>query len=217
MKLPIDPLKLVPVVSWLVKLWAKTIRFDVDGDFQALIDKNEAGQPLVISLWHGELFPIIAFAHEYGHHFCVVVSQSKDGEFITRVLESFGVKGIRGSSSRGGVRALLQGKRVIAKEKRIAVFTIDGPRGPRHKAKDGVIFLAQRAGALIIPVRTFPKNKKVFERSWDRFVLPYPFTRCQVRIGKPFKVTEEKLDAANMKHETQRLEESMKALQSAEY
>lgn len=209
MKIPIDPLTFVPLVSWLVKLWAKTMRFDVEGSFQEILGKNEAGQPLIISLWHGELFPIIAYAHQYGHHFCVVVSQSKDGEFITRVLESFGVKGIRGSSSRGGVRVLLQGKRVIEKEKRIGVFTIDGPRGPRHKAKDGVLFLAQRAGAHIVPVRAFPNRKKEFIKSWDRFVLPLPFSRCQIRIGSSFVVTEEKLDSEVMTREKERLQECM--------
>lgn len=212
MKIRFDILKLVPLVSNLVKLWAKTMRFEVVGDYQSVFDINENGQPLIIALWHGELFPIIAHSHDKGHHFSVIVSQSKDGEFITRVLESFGVMGIRGSSSRGGVRALLQGKRAMERDKRMPVITVDGPRGPRHKAKDGVIFLAQRAGAKIVPIRCYPDKKKIFEKSWDKFVLPMPFSKCRVHVGELMTVTEEKLDKDVMAREKKRLEERLLTL-----
>ncbi|HKI80352.1 MAG TPA: DUF374 domain-containing protein, partial [Pseudodesulfovibrio sp.] len=97
------------------------------------------------------------------------VSQSKDGEVIARVLEQIGHVTVRGSSTRGGVRALLQAKRIMEKQNRMAVFTVDGPKGPRHKPKDGIIFLAQRAGAKIVPLRAYPVSKKVFDKSWDHF------------------------------------------------
>lgn len=211
MKIPFDPLSLVPLVSGLVKIWAKTMSVEVHGDVDAMLKTNERGQPLIAATWHGDIFPIACFSHKIAKHFCVFISQSKDGEFIARILESFGAMPVRGSSSRGGVRALLQAKRIMEKEKRIAVITMDGPRGPRRKAKDGVVFLAQRAGAKVVPVRIDCERKKIFN-SWDKFVLPLPFTRFHVYIGDPIEVTDEKLDKETLAHEKDRLEKTMHEL-----
>ncbi len=211
MKIPIDPLILVPFVTGLFRLWVKTIRYEPHGDWENLLKMNKEGQSLVVSFWHGELFPVTGFAHKISQHYVAVVSQSKDGEIIAQILERLGTKPVRGSSSRGGVKALLHAKRIMEKENRIAVFTVDGPRGPRHKPKDGVIFMAQRAGAKIIPIRAYPKTKKIFG-SWDRFMLPMPFTRCPIYIGEPMDVTTEKLDKEVMAREKERLEKRMLAL-----
>jgi len=195
---------------------AWSLRFECHGNLQSIIESNKKGQPYVIAFWHGELLPVSCLAHTVSPHFVALISQSKDGEVIAGVLERLGQKAVRGSSSRGGVKALLQAKRIMEKENRMAVFTMDGPRGPRHKAKDGVIFLAQRAGAKIIPVRAFPKKKKIFTKSWDHFVLPMPFTRCSAYIGEPMEVTTEKLDKDVMAREKERLERRMHSLKPQE-
>ena len=213
MKIPIDPAAFAPFIAWLFKLWAWTIRFEPIGDSKGFLERNRQGEPAVIALWHGEIFPVTAFGHKsLTSHVVTFVSQSKDGEVIARVLERLGHTTVRGSSTRGGVKALLQAKRIMERENRMAVFTIDGPKGPRHKAKDGVIFLAQRAGARIIPFRAYPKRKKVFDKSWDHFVLPLPFTRCPVYVGEPMAVTDEKLTSEVLERETARLEARMLAL-----
>ena len=211
MKIPIDPAAFAPFIAWLFKLWVRTIRFEPKGCTE-FVEFNKQGQPLVVALWHGEIFPVTAYGHTLTAHLVTFVSQSKDGEVIARMLERIGHTTVRGSSTRGGVRALLKAKRIMEKENRMAVFTIDGPKGPRHKAKDGVIFLAQRAGAKIVPLRAYPIRKKVFEKSWDRFVLPMPFTRCPVYIGEPMAVTTEKLTEEVMARETARLEARMHEL-----
>lgn len=212
MKIPLDPAALSPLISGLFKLWAHTMNYEAHGDWQSLLDTNKAGQPIVIALWHGEIFPITSFAYTISSHLVTFVSQSKDGEVIARVLERLGHTTVRGSSSRGGVKALLQAKRVMERENRMAVFTIDGPRGPRHTPKDGVIYLAQKAGAKIIPLRAYPTKKKVFDKSWDHFVIPRPFSRCPIYIGEPMDVTTEKLTKDVMKKEKERLKERMLAL-----
>lgn len=212
MKIPIDPANLAPLISGLFRMWTKSIRFECVGGSCDFVELNKSGQPLVLALWHGEIFPVTAFGHTITSHVVTFVSQSKDGEVIARVLERLGHTTVRGSSSKGGVRALLQAKRIMEKENRMAVFTIDGPRGPRHKAKDGVIFLAQRAGAKIVPLRAYPERKKVFDKSWDKFVLPFPFTRCPIYVGEPMKVTSEKLNAEVMQRERERLEKRMAEL-----
>lgn len=211
MKIPIDPLKFIPLVSWIYRLWTRTIRFEVHGDWKLLLDANVSGDAFVAALWHGELFPVVGFANRIGGNYAAVVSQSKDGEFAAKLLESFGHKTVRGSSSKGGVKALLQLKRYMDKENRIGVFAVDGPRGPRHKPKDGVIFVAQRAGAKIVPIRAYPKWKKVFG-SWDRFVLPVPFSKCPIYIGEPMTVTDEKLEKDVMATERKRLEVRLNSL-----
>lgn len=216
MKIPIDPAWFAPLISVLYRLWIRSIRFTCVGDepgFRALI---KSGQPVVIALFHGEIFPVTGFGHRVTDNLVTFVSQSKDGEVIARVLERLGHATVRGSSSRGGVRALLQAKRIMEREGRMGVFTVDGPRGPRHKAKGGVIFLAQRAGAKIVPIRGYPNRAKVFDKSWDKFVLPMPFTRCVIHIGEPFMVTDETLDEPVLKGEQERLEQYMLSLGPSE-
>lgn len=211
MKIPVDPTCLAPLITGLFRLWTCSIRFELHGDWDGLATMHKAGQPLVFALWHGEIFPITAFGYSKSTDLVVFVSQSKDGEVIARVLERLGIATVRGSSSRGGVKALLQACRAMVKDNRMGVFTIDGPRGPRHKSKDGVIFLAQRANAKIVPLRAYPERKKVF-KSWDKFVLPLPFTKCPVYVGDPMDVTTEKLDKDVLAREKARLEKRMSEL-----
>jgi len=211
MKIPIDPAAFAPLIAWIFRLWTRTLRFEAVGSTD-FVELNRQGRPMVIALWHGEIFPVTAFGHTLTSHLVTFVSQSKDGEIIARMLERLGHVTVRGSSTRGGVKALLRAKRIMTAENRMAVFTMDGPKGPRHKVKDGVIFLAQRAGAAIVPLRAYPVRRKVFAKSWDRFVLPMPFTRCPVYIGEPMAVTDEKLTEEVMAREIARLEARMSSL-----
>jgi lysophospholipid acyltransferase (LPLAT)-like uncharacterized protein len=212
MKISIDPGKLAPVLAALYQAWVRTLRFEVHGSIDILAADGGTRRPLVLALWHGEIFPVTGFGHTVTSDLVTFVSQSKDGEIIARVLERLGHVTVRGSSSRGGVRALLQAVRIMAAENRMGVFTVDGPRGPRHRAKGGVIYLAQKAGAAIVPLRAYPERCKVFRKSWDHFVLPMPFTRCPVYVGEPMEVTTEKLTEEVMAREMGRLETRMLAL-----
>lgn len=212
MKIPIDPIRFAPAVAWLFKIWLKSMRFRLHGDMQGILDSNRGGQPLVIVLWHDELFSIAGYGCLNTTGLLGIVSPSNDGQFVASVMERLGQSTVRGSSSRGGVRALLAAKRIMAKENKMAVFAVDGPRGPRHEPKDGAIFLAQRAGAKVVPIRAFPARRKIFEKAWDRFQLPYPFTRCDLICGEPYAVTEEKLDADVLARERALMREKLDAL-----
>lgn len=130
-------------------------------------------------------------------------------------MERLGQTTVRGSSSRGGVKAFIQAKRIMDRENRMAVFAVDGPKGPRHVPKDGAIFLAQRAGAMVVPIRAFTKRKKVFDKAWDRFQLPYPFAECELVVGEPYKVTEDKLNSDTMTMERDRLKARLESLVSS--
>ncbi|BBD07674.1 lysophospholipid acyltransferase family protein [Desulfovibrio ferrophilus] len=212
MKISIDAIRFAPLIAGVFKAWLSTMRFDVPEKMTTILNQNKDGQPLVIALWHDELFSIAGYGCIHTTGLVGVVSPSKDGEFVATVMERLGQSTVRGSSSRGGVKALLKAKRLMEKENKMAVFAVDGPRGPRHEPKDGAIFLAQRAGAKIVPIRAYPARKKIFEKAWDKFQLPYPFTRCELVFGDPYEVTTEKLDASVLAKERERMKNKLNSL-----
>lgn len=137
---------------------------------------EKSGKNVVYAFWHGRQ---ISFACTHRHHkACVLVSQSKDGDYIAEVMRLIGMKAARGSSSRGalkGMKALLNS----AKEGYHVGFTPDGPRGPFHEVKPGVIHAAQSLGFPIIPIANGMRFKLVF-KGWDEFLIPLPFNRIAV-------------------------------------
>jgi hypothetical protein len=119
----------------------------------------------------------------------ILVSRSDDGEIIARVMKLFGFKIVRGSKSGGGLRAFHELSRTLKNGEHAAV-TPDGPRGPGYRAHEGVIALAGRTGCPILPMTNAFRRKKTFQ-SWDRFILPCPFTRGVVVYGEPLFVPRE--------------------------
>ncbi|MGE4553426.1 MAG: lysophospholipid acyltransferase family protein [Desulfovibrionaceae bacterium] len=208
----LDLARLAPAAAALFRLWGRSLRYDDAGQWAKVQAMRATGRPCCLALWHSELFALTAWGMRKTEPFITVVSQSRDGEFIARILERLGHATARGSSTRGGVRALLTVKRRMEREGRIGIFTVDGPRGPRHEVKDGILFAAQRAGAAIFPVRAFPAGKWVFAKSWDRFEAPYPFTRCAVRVGTPLILPEGELDENARAEARQRLASALESL-----
>jgi lysophospholipid acyltransferase (LPLAT)-like uncharacterized protein len=109
------------------------------------------------------------------------VSASDDGEYVARIIEKQGHRPIRGSTTKGGLRALAAMIRQL-NQGHPGVVIPDGPQGPRFKVQPGVITLAKKTGCSIVPISYSAKKIKIFN-SWDRFILPYPFTRCRVIFG----------------------------------
>lgn len=212
MKISFDPTRLAPAIHCLHRLWFSTMRYENSERLEVLDDLWRAGKPVVLAFWHEEIFSTLGCNYLTEAQYVACISQSKDGEVLSRVVERMGFKTARGSSTRGGVRALLQAKRVMERENRVAVFTVDGPRGPRRQSKEGPIFLAHRAGAAIVPIRVHCSGKYVFSKSWDQFQIPYPFTRCRISMGDPYTIDVPKLDADVMHSERQRLDRTLEAL-----
>ncbi|MEK6660874.1 MAG: lysophospholipid acyltransferase family protein [candidate division NC10 bacterium] len=139
---------------------------------------------IIFAFWHGRLL-MMPFAYP-GKPLATLISQHRDGEYISRIAVVFGSRVIRGSATRGGVRAFKQ--MILAlKEGFNLVITPDGPRGPRAKVKSGVIELAKLTGAPIVPV-TFSAARRRFLKSWDAFLLPLPFSRAVYIWGDPMYV-----------------------------
>jgi lysophospholipid acyltransferase (LPLAT)-like uncharacterized protein len=156
--------------------------------------------PIIMAFWHNRAGVMPYFYWRYCRRRKVIafISRSRDGEFITRVTSYFGIRAVRGSSSRGGAAAALAALRASADESTDLVITPDGPRGPRASIQPGLLRLAQATGRAIVPVSVHLRWKKEL-RSWDRFQVPVPFSACTIEtregIVVPEGATEEELVA----------------------
>ncbi len=148
-------------------------------------------RPAIYALWHRCVFYATYFWR--GRGIGVMTSRSFDGEYIARIIEKFGFLAVRGSSTRGGARGLLEMHDLLAAGG-IAGFTIDGPRGPRYIAKPGAALLARNTGQAIMPFHiTFDRCWTL--RSWDAFMIPKPFARACIVIGRLVRVPADADDA----------------------
>jgi len=139
------------------------------------------GEQVLLSFWHDQLFLIVFGYPRKGAK--LLISASKDGELLARTMKFFNHEAVRGSSSRGG-RAAFKEMLELSRESVDIVLTPDGPRGPRHELKDGIIQLARLSGRPVIPMAFVCSRGHRFQ-SWDRFLLPYPFCRGVYSFGEP--------------------------------
>jgi lysophospholipid acyltransferase (LPLAT)-like uncharacterized protein len=138
--------------------------------------RRAAGGGVVVAIWHGQMLPLVAHHRDEG--VAVLISEHRDGEIIARVVRAFGLETVRGSTSRGGARALLELVATLRAGRDVAV-TPDGPRGPRHEFAPGALVAAHRAGAAVIGVAAHV-DRAWRLRSWDAFEIPKPFARITV-------------------------------------
>ncbi len=157
------------------------------------------GHKCIIAFWHSRIL-YVAYRHK-GINAAIMISDSADGEIIAQIVKRQGHLAIRGSTGKGGLRAL--SRLIIAvRQGHIGVVVPDGPQGPRRKVQPGVIMLAAKTGVPIVPVSYSTKYRKVFP-SWDRFLLPFPFSPCILVYGKPVWIPQ---DADKVSLENSRLE-----------
>jgi hypothetical protein len=178
-----------------------TVRYRVRKPSEYL--SPNAPVPVIFCLWHNRLASCIKALdvhrrpHNSGAGMVALVSASKDGAFLSRTLEWFGVQPVRGSSSRRGAQALRE-LTTWAERGYDLTITPDGPRGPCYQIQDGITSLAQLTGLPIVPA-ALNLNWKISLKSWDRFQIPLPFARCDVCLGKTFRVPAEASDAEREK------------------
>lgn len=164
-------------------------------------------QAHLFALWHGRIVVPIYVHRREG--ITAMVSLHTDGEMIARTLHRLGYRTVRGSSTRGGNQAFHDMLDVL-KQGRVGAIIPDGPKGPRHHLKPGALYLAQQTGTHLIPV-TFAASHKIQFRSWDRFVLPLPFSRNIMIYGQPIQVPAQ-LSPAELEQWRLDIENEMKAL-----
>lgn len=159
---------------------ARTWRFEIR-NAQAIESLRDQRRPFIFSLWHGQLLPLLW--HHRGQQIAVLISEHRDGELVARLARSLGYRLIRGSSTRGGERALLSLVRELQEGQEVAV-TPDGPRGPAFTFAPGALIAAHRSGASILPIAAHASSAWRLG-SWDGFLIPKPFARVTVAYGNP--------------------------------
>ena len=180
----------------LIRGLGATYRWRVDGyeHYESIV---ASGKQPIFAFWHGRILPATLFWKNRG--IVVITSQNFDGEWIAGIIRRFGYGTARGSSSRGGARALVQLRRDLTDGKP-AAFTIDGPRGPAKVAQAGAVFLAGATGQPILPFHIESSSAWTMN-SWDRTQIPRPYARVAVAIGAPIHVpdtTESTIEALRL-------------------
>jgi lysophospholipid acyltransferase (LPLAT)-like uncharacterized protein len=172
--------------GWIfIVLLCKTYRMKYQGReiLQRLIQQK---QPFLISIWHGRFFVAVYFFRFW--RLTALVSQHLDGEMIARTLYKLGFFTVRGSSTRGGKEAFHEMVELLRNGKN-GVIIPDGPKGPRHQLKLGVIYMASQANVPIVPF-TFSAKPAIRLNSWDHYMVPKPFARVLINIGEPIWVAD---------------------------
>jgi lysophospholipid acyltransferase (LPLAT)-like uncharacterized protein len=171
------------VASPLIGVLCKTLTWKVEGaeHYEAVL---RSGRQPIMAFWHGRILPSLYFWRHRG--IIVITSENFDGEWIARIIRRYGFGTARGSTSRGGARALVQMRRDLADGRPVA-FTLDGPRGPARVAQPGALFLAGATGSPILPFHIEAKSNWT-TGSWDRAQIPKPFSTVAVAIGEPIVV-----------------------------
>jgi len=193
----------------IYRVWARTIRLRIEDPHRVI--EFVRNQPVIFAIWHNRLLmlprvfdPSFPTRQSYG-----LISASRDGDLIANWIERSGYGTIRGSSSRKGVIAMRQLMDTLAADGNV-LFTPDGPRGPVYHVSQGVIFLAQKSGAPIVPIH-MEYSSCWRLKSWDRFVAPWPFATLRAIFGQPIQVPPLE-NAGQFEAEQLRLQNAMMSL-----
>ena len=175
--------------SLVIHLIGSTLRMTVE-DHANVVDQP-VHPPVIVAFWHNRTALMPYFYERYcrGRVALTFISRSRDGQFMTDVAARFGIKAVRGSSSRHGTSAMLTAIRAASDRHVDLVITPDGPRGPRYRIQPGLIRLAQATQRPIVAV-TYQLKWKLLLRSWDRFHIPLPFSTCHLITSEPIFVPE---------------------------
>ena len=181
----------VSAVSAVLRALSVTWRSEtVHGERYASL--KSAREPVIFALWHGRM--LLPIWRHRGEGIATMASKSGDGEIIARWLARHGYIPVRGSTHKGGARGIVQ----LARHMELghaAALTVDGPKGPPRVVQEGIVTLARRSRAWILPVSASASRPR-FLRSWDRYLLPKAFSRAVVVYGEPFRLGDETVEAS---------------------
>lgn len=184
------------IAAQLIRLLARTYRFEVIADEEGLDPSQTLAAPSIFSMWHDQIIPPLARHGLTRPKAAALVSRHQDGSYLAEFMSCYGIMPVRGSTSRGGDQAA---RELLQVPSSIPIFiTPDGPRGPHHELKTGVIFLASRSGRCVVPVISTAPRAWYLRGSWTGLLVPKPFATVYFRVGTPLNVpanaTREELD-----------------------
>lgn len=168
------------LLGLVARVWLLTLRMTI---VQHPAASASDGRPWVLSFFHGQQFVLLGWGRR--RPTVTLVSLSRDGDIQARALPRLGLRVQRGSTSRGGARALAAVVRALRVGGLDAAFAVDGPRGPLGVVHPGALAAARNAGGVVVPIACASARRWVLRRTWDQFELPWPFTRVAVVIGEP--------------------------------
>jgi len=190
----------------LLQVWARTLRFEIED--RAGVIGTPPNERYIGALWHNRLLllPFVIKRYLPVRRGAALISASRDGAILADLVERFDFEVVRGSSSRQGASAMRQLADILASGQDV-VITPDGPRGPAYELGQGIVFLAQQSGAAVVPINMeYSSCWRV--KSWDRFILPRPFSTVRVIFGPPHRVAPTS-NEEEFERERQRLQEAM--------
>lgn len=191
---------------FILRCWSKSAFLHIKGK-ENLDELRAENKPVIVLVWHGRIFLVPYLFRNRGS--IPLISPSRDGEIISRIVEGWGYRTLRGSGSHTMVQSWKQLVRSLHEGGEILMVP-DGPKGPAGKCKPGSLRLAQTTGAYLIPF-TFSATKKIIFKSWDRFLMFVPFHRVVALFGEPFQI-DPGLDDQKLARECSRVEKIMNDL-----
>jgi lysophospholipid acyltransferase (LPLAT)-like uncharacterized protein len=201
-------------VSWaltaLVRMWFGTVRVELlNRERFEKYGLNPASGNIVAGVWHRNAVFLFYFFRTLGPR-GVMISRSKDGDIVANVARRFGYTTMRGSSSKGGARALQEMIAYMKEthEKRLCGTPVDGPRGPARIVKKGMLAVAKEAGVLFVPIACSGTRILTFHKAWDKSMIPLPFSKMIIDFGEPFRIAAD-ADDADMEIMRLRAEQSL--------
>lgn len=189
------------LAGFLYKTYASTFRYEIhfeDKNDKKIFFENSSfldpdpSKNIIYACFHQD--DLTCLPYFAGQNICILISHSKDGQILASAVEHMGYQTVRGSSHRGGVAGLLAGMKKVIEGHKMTV-AVDGPKGPIYKVKDGITAIATKANRPIAPIRGFPEKKYIFERSWNKATLPFPFTKIKLVVGKIGSYTTSELES----------------------
>jgi lysophospholipid acyltransferase (LPLAT)-like uncharacterized protein len=202
------------LASWigpiLIYILGMTLKIEWVGEENLDILRKEK-KSVIYAFWHGRML-IFTYSHRK-QKIHVLISQHKDGEFIARIIRNLGFVSVRGSTTRGGPKAIFEMCEKTASGFDVAI-TPDGPKGPGFQVHPGIVYIAQRTGMPMVPITNSAENRWRLS-SWDRFLIPKPFSKTVIMPGEPIYVpvecTSKELEEKRKELEKQLLELTQKA------
>jgi lysophospholipid acyltransferase (LPLAT)-like uncharacterized protein len=177
--------RILSFIGWsLMSLWSRTLRVRFVNR-ETPPGQEAEGKNLIYAFWHGRQF--LLFHTHRDSNIVIPASESRDGEIQAGIIGRFGFGVVRGSSKRKGAQAFMGLMKALRNGKSIAL-AVDGPRGPIYEVKQGITSLAGKLGKPIVPVVMSAKRSWVLEKTWDKYMLPKPFTECVIMYGEPIMV-----------------------------
>ncbi|MFC1553497.1 lysophospholipid acyltransferase family protein [candidate division KSB1 bacterium] len=195
------------VIGNFIRLLKKSVKLTVVGEENLKRTLEENDGKAIFAFWHGNM--VIPMMKHIGEGVLVLVSEHGDGEIIAKVLKSLGYGLVRGSTTRGGPKAMKEMFKLM-KHPNIIGITPDGPKGPYRELKIGTVLVSQRTGIPILPMSAYT-NKPAFLKSWDKFHVVKPFSHCVLMYGEPVKI-ERDISGDDLEEERERVEKAIQKL-----